>query len=251
MPETDPLLKNRLIELAHRSLSRECYVYSEFLSLAEQDTLHRISFDMASAPFILKGGYDSSERKLACFGNKQLCGYSEEPPIVCIHISPVSKKFAEVLTHRDFLGSLMGLGFRRNVLGDIVVNENNAYLFCLESVSIYILEQFTKVKHTIIQCTITDLPLFTPTVPDLLQVTIASERLDAIISAVYKLSRSESQKLFTQAKVFVNSRLTENTSHIVSPGNIISIRGFGRFLYEGIERETRKGRLRVSVRVFK
>ncbi|MEG2620463.1 MAG: hypothetical protein RR981_07935, partial [Oscillospiraceae bacterium] len=86
--------------------------------------------------------------------------------------------------------------------------------------------------------------------PEITRSNIASERLDAIVAAVYKLSRGDSQKLFEQGKIFVNSRMTENTSAGLKPGDMISVRGMGRFSYEGIEAETRKGRLRVNVRIY-
>jgi len=250
MNESERLLKNRLSELAHRAFSRECYVYSEFLTIAEQDILSAIESDSSSAPFCLKGGYDTAERKVACFGDERLCGYKEDPPIACILISPVSQKFADELTHRDFLGALMALGFRRNALGDIILNENSAYLFCLGSVSEFIVEQLDKIKNTSVKCIITEAPEVMNRLPEPVSINVASERLDAIIAAVYKLSRSESQQLIAQGRVYINSRLTENTSLLPKEGSIISVRGFGRYIYEGVERETKKGRLRVAVRVF-
>jgi len=250
MTESDRLFKNRLSELAHRAFSRECYVYSEFLTIAEQDILCGMAFDKSSAHFALQGGYATAERKIARFGDERLCGYAEEYPIDCVRISPVSQKFADGLTHRDFLGSIMELGFRRNVLGDIIVNENSAYLFCLESVSYFIVEQLKKVKHTSVNCAVTDKPEIVNALPEPVSINVASERLDAIIAAVYKLSRSESQQLIVQGKVFANSRLTENVSILPEQGSIVSVRGLGRFIYEGIEKETRKGRLMVAVRVF-
>ncbi len=250
MTESDQHLKNRFLELAHRAFSRECYVYSEFLTTAEQDILCGMAFDKSSAPFALKGGYDAAERRLACFGDESLCGYSEDPPIVCIRISPVSEKFADELTHRDFLGSLMGLGFRRAVLGDMILNENSAYLFCLNSVSGYIAEQLAKVRHTAVRCAVAQAPDIAAAPPEPIPINIASERLDAMIAAVYKLSRDESQQLISQGKVFVDSRLTESLSFSPKAGSVVSVRGFGRFLYEGVERGTRKGRLKASVRVF-
>ena len=250
MPESELLLKNRFTELARRAFSRECYVYSEFLTTAEQDILCQMAFDGNAAPFTLSGGYETAERKLACFGGQALCGYTQAPPIVCILIAPVSKKFADELSHRDFLGSLMALGFRRNVLGDIVINDNCGYLFCLDSVAAFVAEQFTQVKHTTVSCALTQAPDFVSTLPEPVLFVAASQRLDAIVAAVYKLSRSESQRLFAQRRVFVNSKPVENTSFVVASGCVVSVRGFGRFLYEGIETETRKGRLKVSVRVF-
>lgn len=248
MNESDRILENRLSELAHRAFSRGCYVYSEFLTLDEQNVLCYLS--SKNTPFCLIGGYDAAERKVACFGNEQLCGYTEEPPIACILISPRSQKFADDLTHRDFLGALMALGFRRNVLGDIIISNNSAYLFCLESVSCFITQQLEKVGNTAVSCALTTAPGIINEPPACSTLNVSSERLDAIIAAVYKLSRSESQQLITRGRVYVNSRLTESVSYLPGQESIISVRGIGRFIYEGVEGETRRGRLRVAVRVF-
>jgi RNA-binding protein YlmH len=251
MQDTDQLLKKRFLELSHRAFSRQCYTYTEFLTIAEQDILCRTAFDSGSAPYTLVGGYEASERKIAVFGNEELCGYAESPPIFCVTIAPVSQKFADALSHRDFLGALMGLGIKRGMLGDIIIKENRGYLFSMEAIAAFITEQFTQVKRTTVKCAVTDLPneISAPALTEGL-VNVASERLDAIVAAVFKLSRDDSQALFEQGKVYINSRQTENTSLQPDNGDIISARGYGRFIYDGIQRETRKGRLAVRVRIY-
>lgn len=251
MQEIDRELQKRFGELARRAFSQQRYAYSEFLTPAEQDALLRIVFDQNSAPYRLYGGFDGAERRLAQFGSEALCGYDEEMPVHCVAITPLSQKFADVLTHRDFLGALMALGVRRSVLGDIILHENCGYLYCLDSISGFILQEFTQVRHTTVKCEIVEeLPEIAVKKPDITSVNVASERLDAVIAAVYKMSRGESQELFKQGRVHVNSRLTEDTSHILNADSIISVRGFGRFIYEGIVKETKKGRLFVNVRIF-
>jgi RNA-binding protein YlmH len=251
MPDDLQQLKNRFHELARRAFSKQSYVYSEFLTLAEQDLLLGLKLDAHSAPLTLFGGYEGAERKIAQFGGEALCGYAEAPPVDCIAITPLSQKFADVLTHRDFLGALMGLGVRRSVLGDIILHENCGYLFCLDSVTAFILQEFTQVKRTAVTCQLTtSLPDIAIKKPDITSVNVASERLDAVIAAVYKLSRGESQELFKQGKVYVNSRLTEDTGYKLNDNSIVSVRGSGRFAYEGVSKETKKGRLFVNVRIY-
>jgi RNA-binding protein YlmH len=251
MQDDEQLTKKRFLELAHRAYAKQSYTYTEFLTLAEQDILFRIGFDQILAPFTLSGGIDNAERQIAQFGNEELCGYSEKPPVDCISIMPLSQKFADILSHRDFLGALMALGVRRSVLGDIVLHENCGFLFCLDSISDFVVREFTQVKHTSVKCEIiSELPDIAITKPDISSINVASERLDAVIAAVYKISRGESQEIFSHGKVFVNSRMTENTSFQPDNGAVISVRGQGRFIYEGIEKETKKGRLFVNVRIY-
>ena len=113
------MLKKRLVELSRRSAERGIKTNSEFLSLGEQAELLRLRLE---SPCALDGGYAEAERRVAVFGG-------ERAPLCCLEISPVSKKFAEPLTHRDYLGALMGLGLRRSVLGDVVLCGGNAYVF--------------------------------------------------------------------------------------------------------------------------
>lgn len=248
MPDDEQQLKKRFEELAGRSSSRACWTYSDFLNLAEQDILSRMRLDV---PYVLEGGHPTAERKIAVFGSEAVCGYAAELPICCLSIAPVSRKFADDLTHRDFLGTLMGLGLRRGILGDIVVHDNSGYLFCIESIAGYIIEQLAKVRSTSVKVTRAEiLPVSAIELPEESQVVVTSERLDSIIAAVYKLSRSEGQRLFEQGKVFTNGHMTERASTEPHCGDVISVRGFGRFVYESINNETRKGRLRVRVRVF-
>ena len=251
MPDDITQLKKRLDELARRAFAQQRYAYSEFLTLDEQDVLLSLKLDAGAAPFSLHGGFDAAERRIAQFGDEALCGYAEAPPVRCVAIAPLSQKFADVLSHRDFLGALMSLGVRRSVLGDILLNENIGYLFCLDTIADFIVREFGQVKHTSVRCeTIDSLPDFAVRAPESRSVNVASERLDAMLAAVYKLSRGESQELIAQGKVYLNGRLTENASREPAPGDIVSVRGFGRFIFEGVAKETKKGRLFVDVRVY-
>ncbi|MGM9521131.1 MAG: YlmH/Sll1252 family protein [Oscillospiraceae bacterium] len=246
--DNDTLIKNRFNELSQRSFNRGIWTFSEFLSLAEQDVLLSMRLP---CPFSLYGGTDSAERRIAVFGSEELCGWIEPPPVECIKIAPAQQKFADKLSHRDFLGSLMALGLRREVLGDIEISDNTGYLFCLNTISDYIIDNLSEVRHTTVRCCRSEPPEALSVPPEPTELVVASERLDALIAAVYRLSRSEAQELIAHEKVFLSGRLPSGAAAQVSPGTIVSVRGSGRFKYEGLSRETRKGRLRVTVRIYK
>ena len=248
MLDEEKLLAKRFSELSARAYSRGVREYSDFLSLAGQDILHRTRLETGVR---LIGGFDTAERCIACFEPAD-CYYEEEPPITCICIEPISQKFADNLTHRDFLGSLIALGIRREVLGDIIIHENCGYLICKDDIAGYIIDSLKKVKHTDVNCYAVDAPpAVSISLPDLSYAVIASERIDSIVAAAFNISRSESQELFAREKVFISGRLTQSLTVSPKIGDIISVRGFGRFIYEGIDRETKKGRLRVKIRLFK
>lgn len=246
--EYDSLLKNRLSELADRAWGRGAWVFSEFLTLAEQDTLLRLRL---TCPFTLFGGLPSAERKIACFGSEEICGWTQTPPVTCVKIAPVRQKFADPLTHRDFLGSLMGLGIRREVLGDIEIADNVGYLFCLDSIAGFVCDNLTSVRHTTVACAPSEPPETLSAPPPLTELVVASERLDAAVAAVFRLSRSQAQELIDKELVFISGRLAKSASAPLTEGDIVSVRHQGRFLYEGILRETKKGRLRIRARIYK
>lgn len=245
--DDEKLLLGRFRELSSRASSRDCIAYSEFLTLSEQSFLKTLKFD---ADVFLDGGTDYAERRIAVFRGKDCC-YEEPSPIVCVMIRPVSAKYAEDLSHRDFLGSLIGLGIRREVLGDIIVFEKTGFLFCLDVISVFICRELTKVRHTDVECCLVEgPPENSVSLPPVSRIVVSSERLDAIVSAVFKISRSESQKLFSLCRVYVNGKTIESFTGSPASSDIISVRGLGRFIYEGVEYETKKGRLSASVRIF-
>lgn len=246
------ILQNRLRDLADRSYSQNIYTFSSFLSLGELNAYYLLERELKFASPSLFGGYEGAERCLIRFGNPDELGYEQEPPIVCIHITPLMEKFADNLSHRDFLGALMNLGIERDVLGDIKAGEKEAFLFCLDSISDFICENLDKVKHTNVKCrVVADISEFPMDEPEEVTIQVASERIDSIISKVCKLSRSESLDLFREGKVFVNGRLCENNSKAAATGDVINARGYGKFKIISEPTLTRKGKISLTVAVYR
>ena len=244
--ENDKILVNHLRDLAEKSASGCYYTYSSFLSLAEQDLLAKTRLGASTA-----GGYENAERKIAVFGSEDAFGYTEEAPIACLKIEPLMQKYADKLTHRDFLGSVIGLGLERDVTGDILIHENVGYMFCLENIADFIAENLTKVRRTDVRCErVPAPPLEMLALPEERAFFVASERVDAVIAAIYGFSRSECQKLFGQKLVFIDSKLCENPDARIAEGATVSVRGSGRFIYTGIAKTTKKGRLCINARVY-
>ncbi len=234
-----------MLDLARRSFERNYNTFSEFLNLDEISSLYALSLPVK---FSLFGGYEGAERRVACFGDGENADY----PIDCIRLSPVSQKFADSLSHRDFLGAVMNLGINRNTIGDIVIKDNIGYLFCLESISEYIINNLTRIKHTTVVCELADRSVeFTAPEPEALETTVSSLRADAVSAAVYRLSRSAISELFREKKVFINSRLCEKESAVLKEGDIVSVRGYGRFIFKEEIRTTKRGRLAVRVYIYK
>lgn len=244
-------LKNRLKDLADKSFKQNIYTFSGFLGLSEQDVFWKAEREMGYVSYALWGGMESAERKVLRFGSQQDLGYEEEYPIVCIQITPTAPKFAEQLSHRDYLGALMNLGIERSTLGDIRIAGKDAYLFCLAGIAEYICTNLDKVRHTTVKCSVvSDICDIPEDVPESREVLLPSLRLDVCLSKVYNQSRNDILEQFRAGKVYVNGRLCENNSRVLKEGEVVNLRGYGKFIFTGVKYETKKGKICVEVNVY-
>ena len=245
--ETNDVILRHLLDLCRKSEKTGSWQYSGFLSPAEQDDWLR-SREAAGFRFLLDGGYENAERKILAAGNEAEMG-PPELPVSVIAVTPKSEKYAEELTHRDYLGAILGLGIERSLVGDILVRDKRAWFFCLSSAAEMLIASLNQVRRTAVTAELTtaDVPELQPRYMPL-RVNVASERLDAVISAFVNLSRGQTDKLFASEKVFVNGRMTTDRSARLKEGDVFSVRGFGKAVYDGVDYETKKKRYMVSLR---
>lgn len=245
------LLKKRFLELAQKSFHSDIFTFTDFLGLAEQSAFNEIKKELRGISYTAFGGVEGAERVIIRFGNEEELGYSLPFPISLVKIEPLSPKYADKLSHRDFLGSILGLGIERDTLGDIIIINNVGYLFALDSIAGYIAENLTKVKRTDVSASVlTELPEGQLYKTERKSIQANGERLDAVVAKVFSLSREESQLLFKRGLVFANGRAIESTSYIPKENEKISVRGHGRFIYIGPQSHTRKGKLNIAVELY-
>jgi RNA-binding protein YlmH len=188
---------------------------------------------------------------MARFGNSSDMGYEEDFPIKIVKCEPFIEKFADELNHRDFLGALMNLGIRRETLGDIVINGHTGYIFSTEKMADYIVDNLNKVKHTNMRNSITqELPVDAEPKLSRLNLVVSSSRADVIVAGFTKLSRSQTLELFADQKVSINGRVFENNSGNINEGDIISVRGFGKFRFKKIAYHTKKDRISIEIEKY-
>ena len=245
------LLKRRFVELARRAYNSGIFTFTDFLGLAEQAAFAEVSREIFGIEYVKFGGADGAERVMIRFGAESDLGYSMPFPISLIKVEPLSQKYAEKLSHRDFLGAIMNLGIERDTMGDIVIIDNVGYIFVKEDMATYIADSLTKVRRTDVKSEVTE------TLPDgqlyrteRRNVQANGERLDALVAKVFSLSREEAQSLFKKRLVFADGREINSTSYIPKPGEKISVRGHGRFIYVGPQSLTRKGKMNIAVEVY-
>lgn len=241
-------LKKRFQELAEKSYRQNLYTFTGFLGLSEQEDFWQSTPSFVGVSFQLFGGVEDCERKMVRFGSVEALGYEEEYPIECIKISPGNEKFAENLTHRDYLGAFMNQGIERTMIGDLFPVEKECYAFVHSQMADYLCDNLQKVKHTNVRCRKTlSLSEYPVKEPVELALTVSSQRIDGMIAKVYQMSRNQSMELFTRKRIFVNGRLVENNSKALKEGDVVTVRGFGKFIYRGIRYETKKGKQSVLV----
>lgn len=247
MPENEHLLKNRIMELAERSYNNSQYLFTNFLGPAELSDCVEV-LEKNKMRYQCFGGTKMAERELIKFGSVEEFGYDMEYPISCILVEPNFEKFAEKLTHRDYLGSILNLGIARDMIGDIYIREKTGYVICLSKMADYIAENLVKIKHTYVKCRVEDEmpkalePKFENSI-----LSASSERCDIVLAKLYHISRTEALELFREKKIYVNGKVVESNSRNLKEGDIVSARGYGKFIYRGVLGVNKKEKFRVSI----
>ena len=214
--DKDEFLLKRIRELANLSYQRDIVTFTDFLNLNEQNMLASL--------------------KLHQMG---------------VEVKPKALRFSEELGHRDYLGALLNLGVDRSVVGDILIKDKEAWFFCLHKMSDFFIENLIRVKHTTVLVSRVEQAEEIPEPEfEMINGTCASVRLDALIGLAFQTSRSSMVSFIESGLVFVNDKLITSNGYEPKEGDIISVRGKGRFIYDGVSRQTKKGRLGVRIRKY-
>ena len=250
-------LEKRFAELSRTAYQREIVTYTDFLNLNEQNILHTLPKDRLYTRPVSFGGYEMAERQMTAFipealylryGKKDLSPEEIGYPFCAVRICPVNARFSEQLTHRDYLGAVLNLGVERSRTGDIIPDEKEAMIFVHNDIAELILNELTRIRYTSVKtervplCDIRYVPRY-----DEIRGTVASVRLDSLLALAFTGSRSKLSGLIEGAKVYVNGRLITSNGYQPEEGDIISVRGMGKFRYDGCTGRSRKNRLTVAV----
>ena len=241
-------LISRIRDLAERSRSRNIYTYSDFLTPSEQA---EVVASVKNPSVSFYGGAEDAERKIACFGSEEELFYPPEFPVELLRIKPTGEKFAGEITHRDVLGATLNLGVERSKIGDISIDGKTAYMAVYNTISQLLKDELKRVGRTVVEVDTVDcLPQSLNKKLVEKSVSVASPRADAVVGAAYNLSRDESAKLFITGRVAVNGREFSDGSKKLKIGDVISVRGFGKFEYLDEGGLSRKGKLYIRIGVY-
>ena len=243
--EKDQLFEKRMMELGKKAYYRGILTFSDFLDLNQQNILHSLSFRNTGVKVETFGGYESAERQMAAFVPEAL-SYEQDYPIACVKIRPLNKKFSEDLTHRDYLGAILNLGIDRSKIGDILLDQEAGYVFCQESMADFLAEELVWIRHTSVQARrlLEEEPLPSPRREEV-SGTVASPRLDSVIALAFGSSRNSILGLIEGGKVFVNGKSIVSNAYSIKEGDIVSVRGKGKFQFSSVTNKTKKNRFHV------
>ena len=242
MAEKSELLK-RAEDLASQSERRGAVTHTSFLTPAEQ-------YELRFSGAVFSGGAPECERKLAFFLPDWLDGEDFNPSGYICALS--SKSFFGSPGHRDYLGAILGLGIDRSRIGDIRIIDGDAFIFCLPSVKLTLIDELTKVGRTSVKPTqieLSDVPAVELKTKEL-SFTVMSPRLDAVVGDMFSLSRGKASELIKSGLVSLNYSVCEKPDACVCEGDIISLRGKGKGEVAAIGPLTSKGRTRMTVKLF-
>lgn len=259
MTDKDNLISH-ILDLKEKAATESVITSSGFLSLEEQSLIIRAEkINNKYVDTFYFGGYEDAERKIAVFvpsfyaveydGLADFLDESEASPLAVLQVK--KDKFS-VLSHRDYLGALMGLGIKREVIGDILINDEGCLIICLKSIVSYITENLRQAGRG--QLTVTEAGF------DALQskesktetvfASVASLRLDCLVAAAFKLSRTNAVNAINQGIVYVNSEQILKNDYNLSEGDKLVLRGKGKIIIDEILRENKKGRIHINIKRY-
>lgn len=250
----DVLFFQRFGELCDRSRTRYCPEFTHFLDGRQLSMTSEFLSGQSSIRIISFGGFDDAERRIVgIFPEDIYSETSEEELFGMFDIKAVmiSGSGFSSFSHRDVMGSILALGIKRETMGDIYVPDNSdcAYV-CMSGVAAdYICESLDFVARDKVKCKIIEVSGL-PHVERKFAVisgTVASERLDCIVALSTKLSREKAKTMITSGLVSVNHVPELKVDVQISTGDLLSIRGYGRFKIAELGSLTRKGRNRTII----
>lgn len=224
-----------------------------FLDLAQQSVLDSWIRREKIAHAYFFGGYEDAERQILCFCPDYLTDLSayfalnpDDCPVAALRAVVRSQ---DELTHRDYLGALMGLGLKREVIGDILVGDGRADILLLRDSLPLVLRDLIKVGRAPIECREISLSELEPPKHELreLRDTVASPRLDAVIGVAFSLARGKAVEAVERGLVYVNNRLCEKPDATLSEGDRLTLRGMGRAIVKELGGTSKSGRIFITV----
>ena len=254
MNETNLLIKN-IEEKYQKFQDYYCLVHSDFLSIEEQSQIAGFMRSHAKDGVYLYGGYAEAERRMVLF----VPDYALEPGAVDESESPLAVLEATIptaehrkLTHRDYLGALMGEGIKREKVGDILVSEKGAKIIVATELADYLVQNFRQVGA--LSITTKRIPLSELATVEIktesVRFSVSSLRIDNVLTGLFGISRKDAQEYIAHGRVFVSGREISKPDMTLKGGEKIVLRGKGKAIFQGTSGTSKKGKLYVTCQKY-
>lgn len=234
--------------------NRNKIVNTDFLNISEISIIKKLLIEEKITNYFFFGGKENADRSILIFYPEKL---NEE--LVRKNIDNILEIIRIVLPsdikyeHKDYLSGIMKLGVKREKFGDIIVFENGADIICLKEISEYLeinLQQLIRFKKAEINLVSINEAKNAKTQFEEFSIIVSSLRLDNFVSEIAKCSRTKAIEIIEEMRVYVNSNLQEKPSKKLVEGDIINIRGKGKFIFDSIERQTRSEKNVINMRKY-
>ena len=240
----------RVLDQMERAQNRSIPCATQFLSPAQRAAAEPLLAACGHPKHIFFGGFDSAERTACAFlpdwMEAEDWRYDDENPIGAVECA--FPKGAD-LSHRDILGGLMGIGLTREKVGDILVLEEKAQIVALKEAIPIILSQFDQAGRYRLQ--LKEIPLSdlspAPVQVKLVKDTVATLRLDAVLSSGFSISRGKAADFIAGGKVSVNHRECLKSDKAVAEGDTITCWGLGKCVWTSVGGQSKKGRIIIEI----
>lgn len=245
--EEDRVLLARLWDKINAGINKNRLSSTGFLSPREQEMAQFLFGNAKGLTFW--GGYETAQRKCLIYLPDYLYEIPEDDPIICLRAAYYA---GDALSHRDFLGALMGFGIDRSCVGDICVQEGFCDFFVTKEISDHLLREFTEVGRTKVKLQILPIEAFSPpeerteTISD----TLPSLRLDCVVSSGFRISRSRAGEFIAAGRAAIDGLPCEKSDRAVAEGMSVSVRGLGKIRLSEVGNRSKKDRIFVKIEKF-
>ncbi len=249
-PEDDALLARLLdkVEIWQRDGRTQ---YTRFLSERDKLCCAPVLRELGADEAFFWGGYPEADRTVlilpAQWQDKDSLCAGEESPIAVIR---AVWKSGEALSHRDFLGALMGLGIERELIGDILPKEGRCDILLLREIAPYVMQNLSSAGRAALALTEEDAPEVGEARFRLIKDTVASLRLDAIVGSGFSLAREKAAAAIRSGKVSLDGLECLKPDKTVEMGSKVSLRGLGKIELTEVGGQSRKGRTVVVIKRY-
>ena len=241
--QEEKLLVSKILDKLKFMHTKNQVQVTEFLDAYQQNTVSKVLKASNETNYILSGGYEEAQRKMLFIYPEKIeeifSKENENNPVIMQNIKVISITLPQELqgkyNHSEYLGGIMKLGIKREIIGDIIVNEAGADIIVQNEMAEYLkthLQDLTRSKK------------------EEIVILIPQMRLDVVVSEILHLSRSKANEIIAQERVFINYELKTKNATTLKENDILTIRGKGKFEIGQILSTTSKGKIRLSVRKY-